>query len=77
MNEKVGKYFENGDSLIKVLSVIETDIGNVYICLHYSSNHKFFHIENLIESDFQEIFEPNEISYGEDYIPIVNGKQLL
>ena len=60
-NEIIGKWFENGDALVNVLSVILCDNGAMaIICLKYSSHHNCYSIDKYSESDFNQYFLGNE-----------------
>ncbi len=75
--DKINRYFESGDSLVKVLNVIESDEGLLYVCLNYSDVHDYFSLEIFTESQFKEWYEPNEKVDGEFLMPIAKAKHLL
>jgi len=76
MEQYLNKYYESGDSLIKVLHLLDSDEGSLFVCLNYSYNHKYFHIETFKESEFKEWYEVNEIS-GYDVMPEIKASNLL
>lgn len=51
----IGKIFECGDWLGKVLYEIETDKGKVFGFLRYSSHHNMWSVEQIFESRFKEL----------------------
>ena len=61
IEDYIGKYYMNGDTTLKVLSILDTDKGKVIVCLCKSYNHGNFSIEVFKESDFLEWFASNEI----------------
>lgn len=74
-NSIINNWYENGDSSIKVLSIIETNEEPVYVCLRYSSHHAMHNIENMTETDFKEYYEGNplhEDNYTDDIIPDIS-----
>lgn len=76
MEKYLNKYYESGDSLIKVLYLLDSDKGNLLVCLNYSYNHKYFHIVTFKESEFKEWYEANEIR-DEDVMPEIKADNLL
>lgn len=76
MNQ-INRYYENGDSLIKVLNIIDSTEGSLFVCLRYSYNHRYFNIEINNEADFMEYYEANEINDGDELMPIAEAKHLL
>lgn len=75
--DNINRHFECGDSIVKVLNVIESDEGLLYFCLNYSDVHNHFSLEIFTESQFKEWYEPNEKLDGEYLMPIVKAKHLL
>jgi len=75
--DQINRYYESGDSLIKVLNIIDSTEGSLFICLRYSYNHKHFNIEINNKTEFEEYYEANEINDGDEMMPITEAKHLL
>jgi len=68
--EYINKYYENGDVLIKVIAVIDSDKGLLLICISYSYNHDAFSIDTLTYESFRKWYESNEKTDGEYLMPL-------
>jgi hypothetical protein len=77
MEEYLNKYYETGDSLIKVLNILDSDQGSIFVCLRFSTHHNCFNIEINNEGEFMQWYESNEIKDGEFIMPEVIAKHLL
>ena len=76
MNQ-INRYYESGDSLIKVLNVIDSDKGSLFVCLNYSTNHNCFDLRTFTEQEFKEWYEANEINDGDELMPTAKADNLL
>lgn len=76
MNQ-INKYYKNGNSLIKVLSIVESDEGSLFICINYNVNFKIFDLRPFNEKEFKVLYEVNEINNGNEFMPIVKAEDLF
>lgn len=76
MKECLNKHYQSGDSLIKVLYLLNSDEGQLIVCLNYSENHNYFHLDTFKECDFREWYKDNEIE-GDDVMPDIKASNLL
>jgi hypothetical protein len=60
------KYYENGDSIVLLIKVLQSNEGKLFICLNYSCNHRMYNLDVLPESEFMKYFAGNEIDYEFD-----------
>lgn len=76
MNEIVDKYFQNGDSTVLVLKILESDMGKLIVCLVQSFNHNIFYLETYTKKEFEEWFLNDPMDEDFEFDPII-GKNLL
>lgn len=77
MKTIVGKVFECMDAVVLVLHVVNSDKGDLVVCLAYSYNHKNHSIVTYERANFDDWFLGNELTNSRDLFDIVKASDLL
>ena len=54
-----GKYYTCGDTAILVLKILNSDSGDIYLCLCFSFNHRNYSVMSINQDDFMEFYYIN------------------
>lgn len=60
------KYYQNGDNIVLLIKVLQSNAGKIFICLNYSSHHRIYNLATFPEIEFMKYFEGNQINYEFD-----------